>query len=35
MTEIDINVIKERLEKLCFDLDKQFLNLNVITYRVV
>jgi ribonucleoside-diphosphate reductase subunit M1 len=32
---IEINSIKERLEALCFELETKYLNLNVITYRVV
>lgn len=32
---VDVNVIKKRLESLFFDMDKQFININVIVYRVV
>lgn len=32
---IDVEIIKERLESLTFNLQKEFINVNVIVYRVV
>ena len=32
---VDVNIIKQRLETLTFEMDKSFLNINVIVYRVV